>query len=134
MNQLKKVLLDLEINGLPDGNPASETNAQAAVATPPFGKSNTNAIAIVGIAFRFPGDLADNSSLWKALKQKKDLVTQVPDDRWANSELRHPKRSEPGRSITFSAGVLSRIDEFDAGFFGISPREAAWLIHSNDCS
>lgn len=29
--------------------------------------------------------------------------------------------------MTFSAGVLSRIDEFDAGFFGISPREAAWL-------
>lgn len=127
MNQLKKVLLDLEINGLPDGNPASVTNAQAAVATPTFDKNNTNAIAIVGIAFRFPGDLADNSSLWKALTQKKDLVTQVPDDRWANSEFRHPKRSEPGRSITFSAGVLSRIDEFDAGFFGISPREAAWL-------
>ncbi len=29
--------------------------------------------------------------------------------------------------MTFSAGVLSRIDQFDAGFFGISPREAAWL-------
>ena len=29
--------------------------------------------------------------------------------------------------MTFSAGVLSRIDEFDAEFFGISPREAAWL-------
>ncbi len=127
MNQLKKVLLDLEINGLPDGNPVSEANARAAVAMPPFDKSNPSAIAIVGIAFRFPGDLADDASLWKALKQKKDLVTQVPDDRWANSELRHPKRSEPGRSITFSAGVLSRIDEFDAEFFGISPREAASL-------
>lgn len=41
--------------------------------------------------------------------------------------MQHPKRAEPGRSVTFSAGVLSRIDEFDAGFFGISPREAAWL-------
>src|SRR5690606_17368316 len=53
--------------------------------------------------------------------------TQVPADRWSVDELQHDKRSEPGRSITFSAGVLSRIGEFDAEFFGISPREAAWL-------
>ena len=37
------------------------------------------------------------------------------------------KKSEPGRSLTYSAGVLSRIDEFDASFFGISPREAMML-------
>jgi phthiocerol/phenolphthiocerol synthesis type-I polyketide synthase C len=37
------------------------------------------------------------------------------------------KRAEPGRSVTFSAGVLSRIDQFDAEFFGISPREAKTL-------
>ncbi|WP_299159570.1 type I polyketide synthase [Accumulibacter sp.] len=84
-------------------------------------------VAIVGIAFRFPGDLSDEHGLWNALKEKQDLVGQIPSDRWATSELQHGKRSEPGRSITFSAGVLSRIDEFDAGFFGISPREAAWL-------
>lgn len=79
------------------------------------------------MAFRFPGDLADEQSLWNALKTGRDLVSQVPSERWAVDELRHPKRAEPGRSNTFSAGVLSRIDEFDAGFFGISPREAAWL-------
>lgn len=84
-------------------------------------------IAIVGMAFRFPGDLSSEQGLWSALKEGRDLVTKVPSDRWAVDELQHGKRSEPGRSITFSAGVLSRIDEFDAGFFGISPREAAWL-------
>ena len=84
-------------------------------------------IAVIGMAFRFPGDLADEQSLWNALKDGRDLVSQVPSDRWAVDELQHSERSEPGRSITFSAGVLSRIDEFDAGFFGISPREAAWL-------
>ncbi len=84
-------------------------------------------IAIVGMAFRFPGDLADEDSLWDALGSGRDLVTEVPASRWAVDELQHGKRSEPGRSITFAAGVLSRIDEFDAAFFGISPREAAWL-------
>lgn len=54
-------------------------------------------------------------------------MAEISPDRWDIEVLRHPKRSEPGRSITFSAGVLSRLDEFDASFFGISPREAAWL-------
>lgn len=86
-----------------------------------------DAIAIVGMAFRFPGDLSQEDALWKALMSGKDLVTQIPEDRWAVDELQHDKRNNPGRSITFSAGVLSGIDQFDAGFFGISPREAAML-------
>jgi acyl transferase domain-containing protein/NADPH:quinone reductase-like Zn-dependent oxidoreductase/acyl carrier protein/NADP-dependent 3-hydroxy acid dehydrogenase YdfG len=84
-------------------------------------------IAIVGIAFRFPGDLGSEQAFWQALLSGEDLVTQIDPARWATDELQHPKRGEAGRSVTFSAGVLSRIDEFDAGFFGISPREAAWL-------
>jgi acyl transferase domain-containing protein len=88
---------------------------------------DSSAVAIVGFAFRFPGDLADDSALWLALKEKRDLISRVPSDRWATNELEHTSRSEPGRSITFSAGVLSGVDQFDAGFFGISPREAAML-------
>lgn len=84
-------------------------------------------IAIVGLAFRFPGDLDTEEGLWQALKEGRDLVTEIPADRWATKELQHGRRKEPGRSITFSAGARSRIDEFDAGFFGISPREAAWM-------
>lgn len=84
-------------------------------------------IAIVGVAFRFPGDIGNESDFWRALNNGQDLVTSVDSSRWAVDVLQHSKRSEAGRSVTFSAGVLSRIDEFDAGFFGISPREAAWM-------
>lgn len=84
-------------------------------------------VAIVGVAFRFPGDLEDENAFWQALLNGTDLVTQIDSARWATDELQHPTRSEAGRSVTFSAGVLSRIDQFDAGFFGISPREAAWM-------
>lgn len=86
-----------------------------------------DAIAIVGMAFRFPGDLSQEDALWSALMSGQDMVTQIPADRWATTELQHDKRNEAGRSITFSAGVLSGIDQFDADFFGISPREAAML-------
>jgi phthiocerol/phenolphthiocerol synthesis type-I polyketide synthase C len=90
-------------------------------------KIHDDPIAIVGMAFRFPGDASDEQSFWQALKEGRDLVTQVDAARWAVDELQHPNRSEPGRSVTFSAGVLSRIEEFDAAFFGISPREAACI-------
>lgn len=86
-----------------------------------------DAIAIVGLALRFPGDLADEDAFWQALLRGADLVTQVPAERWATQEMLHPRRSEPGRSITFAAGVLSDVEGFDAAFFGISPREAATL-------
>jgi acyl transferase domain-containing protein/NADPH:quinone reductase-like Zn-dependent oxidoreductase/acyl carrier protein/short-subunit dehydrogenase/SAM-dependent methyltransferase len=84
-------------------------------------------VAIIGNAFRFPDDHSDESLFWNALKKKQDFIGQIPSDRWATSELQHDKSSESGRASTFSAGVLSDIDKFDAGFFGISPREAAWL-------
>ncbi len=84
-------------------------------------------IAIVGMALRFPGDLASEEAFWEVLKGGRDMVSQVGEDRWATDVLSHPRRSEPGRAITFSAGMLSRLDQFDAAFFGISPREAAKL-------
>lgn len=89
--------------------------------------SSAQKIAIVGVAFRFPGDAREERDFWRALLDGRNFVTQVAPSRWATEELQHPVRGEAGRSVTFSAGVLSRIDEFDAGFFGISPREAAWL-------
>ncbi|MHB8473445.1 MAG: SDR family NAD(P)-dependent oxidoreductase [Gammaproteobacteria bacterium] len=84
-------------------------------------------IAVIGMAFRFPGDLSDEQGFWAALQDGRDLVTRIGAERWATDLLQHPKRSEAGRSVSFSAGVLSRVDQFDAEFFGISPREAAWL-------
>ncbi|NNM60536.1 MAG: hypothetical protein HKM03_00005, partial [Steroidobacteraceae bacterium] len=62
-------------------------------------------IAIVGFAMRFPGNIGDADQLWTALLAGQDLVTEVAADRWPTSDLQHPRRAEPGRSITFAAGV-----------------------------
>lgn len=84
-------------------------------------------IAIIGMAFRFPGGVHDESGMWEMLENGKHGIARISADRWPVDELQHADRAEPGRSVTFSAGVLSDIDQFDAAFFGISPREAAWL-------
>ena len=55
------------------------------------------------------------------------MIGQIDVCRWPVDELCHPKMGEPGRSVTFEAGVLPDVDCFDASFFGISPREAVLM-------
>ncbi|HQU11754.1 MAG TPA: SDR family NAD(P)-dependent oxidoreductase [Acidiphilium sp.] len=86
--------------------------------------SKTSPIAIIGMALRLPGGICNPGDLWQALCNGRDLVAEIGDDRWPVELLKHPRRNEPGRSITFSAGIIDHIGAFDAQFFGISPREA----------
>ncbi len=81
-------------------------------------------IAVVGIAFRLPGDISTCEELWHNLKDCKNLISTIDDQRFHFQNYLHPRKSELGKSYTFNAGMLSRIDEFDADFFGITPREA----------
>jgi phthiocerol/phenolphthiocerol synthesis type-I polyketide synthase C len=84
------------------------------------------AIAVVGASCRFPG--ADNlDDFWQLLASGGDAVTEVDDKRWSTRFFYHPKRNEPGKSYTWSAGLISGVDLFEPSFFGISPREAAQM-------
>jgi len=79
------------------------------------------------MACRFPGEANSPEAFWNVLKNGKDVVTEVSSERWGTNFYQHPNKKEPGKSYTFSAGVLPQVDEFDASFFGISPREAAQM-------
>ncbi|MEU0539051.1 MupA/Atu3671 family FMN-dependent luciferase-like monooxygenase [Nocardia sp. NPDC005978] len=70
------------------------------------------AIAVVGMAGRFPG-AADVGQLWSNLLLGKESIA----------------RPDPGDppALTGPFGVLSDIELFDAGFFGFSPAEAEML-------
>lgn len=84
-------------------------------------------VAIVGIGMRFPANARTEAEVWEILSGGHCKIGEIPSERWPVHDLTHPDRNEPGRSVTFRAGVLERADEFDASFFGISPREAAWM-------
>ena len=90
----------------------------------PFKKKK---IAIVGMACRLPGGIESPNDYWQVLKNSEDVVTSIDSKRWGTDYYQHPDKKEPGKSYTFAAGVLSQVDQFDAGFFGISPREAAQM-------
>ncbi|HKM69366.1 MAG TPA: polyketide synthase, partial [Stellaceae bacterium] len=83
-------------------------------------------IAIVGASCRFPG-AGDLEGFWRLLVSGRDAVSEVDPQRWSTRFYFHPDRSEPGKSYTWAAGLITGIDLFEPSFFGISPREAAQM-------
>ncbi|MFA7430319.1 MAG: type I polyketide synthase, partial [Rhodospirillaceae bacterium] len=82
------------------------------------------AIAIIGTACRFPGGAATPASFWDILSQGRDVVTEIPNDRFDKRIFQHPDIGVAGRSYTYAAGTVGDVAGFDAAFFGISAREA----------
>lgn len=82
-------------------------------------------IAVVGYSLRLPG--CDTDTLWQALLEKRDLVTEVEDSRWSKDAWLHPDKKHSGSSYTFAAGSLGDVSGFDAAFFGLSPREVSHM-------
>jgi acyl transferase domain-containing protein/NADPH:quinone reductase-like Zn-dependent oxidoreductase/acyl carrier protein len=81
-------------------------------------------IAIVGIGCRYSGDINNLEDFWKMLVEKRSTLSDVPGDRFSNTEtLVDPERGVR-KIVTRKGGWLQRLKEFDAQFFKISPREA----------
>jgi phthiocerol/phenolphthiocerol synthesis type-I polyketide synthase C len=84
-------------------------------------------IAIVGIGCRFPGEITDPGSFWRALLDGVDAIGEIPPSRFDAEALYEPGTAAPGRISTRWGGYLPDIDRLDAAFFGIAPREAALI-------
>ncbi|MCG7851296.1 MAG: SDR family NAD(P)-dependent oxidoreductase, partial [Methanosarcinaceae archaeon] len=75
-------------------------------------------IAIIGMSGVMPqsGDLEE---FWKNLEAGRDLIGEVPGDRWDWKEI-----DEKFKVTTRWGGFIKDVDKFDPLFFNISPREA----------
>ncbi|WP_067498997.1 type I polyketide synthase [Actinoplanes sp. TFC3] len=83
------------------------------------------AIAIVGMACRFPGGVESPDELWRLIVEGRDGVADFPADRgWDLVTLSDADPETPGTFYPRQAGMLTDVAGFDADFFGISPREA----------
>ncbi|MGY3339620.1 acyl transferase domain-containing protein/acyl carrier protein [Streptomyces filamentosus] len=82
-------------------------------------------IAIVGMACRFPGDARSPEDLWKLVAEETDAIGEFPQDRgWDIDDMYDADAHQAESGYTRSGGFLHEAARFDAEFFGISPREA----------
>ena len=77
-------------------------------------------IAVIGMSGIFPGS-PDLSVFWQNLVAQKDLITEIPNERW-NWEDYYGEGE--GQTKVKWGGFIDGIDQFDPGFFNISPHEA----------
>lgn len=90
---------------------------------PPQGSGR---VAVIGMAGRFPG--SDNlEQFWKNLREGRNLVGEVPAERWDISRYYSPDKDAPGRSYSKWAGYLNDIYGFDAERFHINDTDAIMM-------
>ncbi|MCV7368908.1 polyketide synthase [Mycolicibacterium duvalii] len=78
--------------------------------------------AVIGYAARFPG-APDADAFWDLLRDGREAISEVPQDRWDADEFFDPDPATPGKVVTRRAGFVEDATGFDAPFFGMSTRE-----------
>ncbi|WP_078965735.1 type I polyketide synthase [Streptomyces aureocirculatus] len=85
------------------------------------------AIAVVGASCRLPGGITGLEQMWDALRDQRDLITEMPADRFDTSRFVDTQMPRPGKSYTAAGGFLDDVAGFDSAYFGIPPKEAAQM-------
>lgn len=83
-------------------------------------------IAVIGIGGIFPQS-EDLEVFWDNLVHGRDLITEVPKERWNWEEYYGRPGDGPNKTDVKWGGFIKDVDKFDPLFFGISPREAGFM-------
>jgi hybrid polyketide synthase/nonribosomal peptide synthetase ACE1 len=82
-------------------------------------------IAIIGSGCRLPGEASTPSRLWDLLRQPRDLLSKIPEDRFNPNGFYHPDPLHHATTNVTESYMLSENPRvFDAKFFNIKPVEA----------
>ena len=104
-----------ELAGVPQ-----EINQAAAVRL-----TGDDPIAIVAMSCRYPGGINSPDDLWDMLAQRRDVLSEFPNDRgWNLAGLYNPDPDVAGTCNTRTGGFVDGVADFDAAFFGVVPSEA----------
>jgi len=87
-------------------------------------RAQSEPIAILGMACRFPGGATTPEKYWELLAGRRDAIQEVPPDRWNADDYYDPGLA-PGTMNTRWGGFLQEVDQFDPAFFDLGQREAS---------
>jgi len=87
-----------------------------------YNNQNDN-IAIIGYAFDFPNGIDDGNKLWEVLEAGKDVIREIPEDRWDWEKIYDKDPNAEGKSYSYHGAFLDNIRKFDPNAFKIMPRE-----------
>ena len=104
------------------GESLSPGQAAAASETPADWAADP--IAVVGAGCRLPGGINGPDEFWCSLLGERDMIGQVPPERWQDFDDGSAGTAALLASTTRWGAFLEDIQGFDADFFGITPREA----------
>ncbi|MGX1680656.1 beta-ketoacyl synthase N-terminal-like domain-containing protein, partial [Streptomyces althioticus] len=109
-------------DGTPHTHEPGEDEAQAVHDTTTPHDEDFPAVAVIGMAGRFPG-ANDLEAFWDNLAAGRESVRPVTDEEFLAAGGDPRDLDDP--SLIRKASVVEGIDRFDSGFFGYSPAEAA---------
>ena len=84
-------------------------------------------VAIIGSGCRFPGNVKNPSNLWDLVRNPRDVLQPIPEDRFSTEGFYHKNGRYHGHGNVKESYLLegkSTMRQFDAQFFGISTTEA----------
>lgn len=100
-----------------------ELGSRTADAADSKGAVQSDAVAVISMACRFPGG-RDLEDYWALLCRGEHAITEVPKDRFDVDAYYQPGRARPGKMYSKHGGFIDRIYDFDAGFFALSKPQA----------
>ncbi|MGW3569213.1 SDR family NAD(P)-dependent oxidoreductase [Streptomyces sp. NPDC000941] len=115
--------------GAPVSPPAPDVASAplpAAAPTPVTPSSAALDIAVIGLSGRYP-EARDLREYWQNLRDGRDCVVEVPDDRWDWRAYYSEDRTRPGRHYSRWGGFIAEVDRFDPLFFNLSPHDADYV-------
>lgn len=80
---------------------------------------NNQAIAIVGVALRLPGNVNSMQDYWQLLLNNIDAIEDIPNNRFNVDEF-YSDKNDIGKINIKQGGYLKDIDLFDGNYFDIS--------------
>lgn len=105
-------------------HPSASFNIAMAVLEPENARSDD--IAIIGLAFRGPGDATTPGKLWDMLVDGRSAFSSVPKNKWSQDGHYHPSPARGGSSHVHAGHFLHSNQDgssFDAAFFDIRRSE-----------